>query len=160
MLLASACGATPGPPPSATGAALEGADAAPRVVSTPFLEPAEGAGNAARRQLTELFGGRAGQEWDELEPSEQAIVSRSQFEQCAALSALPPIQSIALESEYDTTINIAAVPEHSGRSVTVEIMVGPGIARRMLQEVVVAGRWRWVMDDQTIAAYQSGECPA
>lgn len=138
---------------------IDGADTQ-TVPATPAVEPAEGSGSAARRQITELFSGEAGAVWDELEPTEQAIVSRSQFAQCAARTGLPVLQAVLLDSEYDTTVNVAAVPEQTGRSVTLDVRTAGGTLRQTVVEVAVAGRWRWVLSEQALGAYQAGECPS
>ncbi len=136
----------------------EGADVR-QIPGTPVIEPAEGSGNAARRQISELFSGESGATWDELDPAEQAIVPRNKFVQCAGRSVPGALQTVTLESEYDTTVGVAAVPEQTGRSVTLDVRTTAGTVRQTVVEVAVAGHWRWVLGDQAVAAYQAGECP-
>lgn len=115
----------------------------------------ETAGDAVKRQFAFISDGQFGREWDELHPADQAVVSRDHFERCGAGKSVN-IDSVTVKETYDDTITVAGA-DTASKAVTVELKSGSAKDTRTFHEVMVDGKWRWVIADTS--SYSNGKCP-
>ena len=116
------------------------------------------ASDFVRRITTEFSRGQAGRLWDELHPAEQAVVTRTRFIECQKNEGFGLRKFKVLES-YTETFDVAGTPAQS-TAVTVQVTSDDGITTATLHAVLVAGKWRWILQPADYAAYKRGACPA
>ena len=124
----------------------------------------EPAGEAVKRQLLKLSNGQFGLDWDELHPAQQAVVPRERFVNCSARQRFPRIRTMVIREAYSAPLNLVTVPEKVSTAVTVVVEEVAGETAQTgtdtVQEVNISGRWRWVLSDSAVAAYEQDICPA
>ena len=119
------------------------------------------AGAAQVRLLEDLYNGRFGQAYAELHPSHQTIVSRSLFVRCAreeiAVGALDSIE--ILEVFDDETRGLLRGGEPT-KGVRIRLTFDDGQSTEPFvnHEVKVDDRWRWLLNQKAIDAYEAGRC--
>jgi hypothetical protein len=121
-------------------------------------QQAESVEVAVVRQLDYLIDD-PGRAWEELHPAQQQVVSKDKLIECFAdgLSAFnlgePEIVSV-----QDESVPVMGV-ETMAKTVTVQYTVDGRDETDVVHEADVDGRWRWVIGEDSIAIYETGECP-
>ncbi len=111
------------------------------------------------RQVTTQFSrGQTGRLWDELHPAEQAVVTRARFIECEQNEGFRLRKFKVLET-YEETIDVAGKSVDS-TAVSLQVTSDDGITTATLHAVLVAGKWRWVLQPADYAAYKRGVCPS
>jgi hypothetical protein len=109
------------------------------------------------KQVTlEFSRGEAGPLWDQLVPSEQAVVPRATYVSCAQNGFR--LRGIKVLDQYDEPIEVEG---HStpATAVSVQVTSDDGVTTATLHAVKVNGRWRWVLSRSDLAAFRGGRCP-
>ncbi len=119
---------------------------------------AAAAGRAAVAQIGELNAGQYGDQYDELYPGQQALVPKDLFVMCEGQTP-PHYDGVLVLGTTDINIKLLGVTDTVATEVTVETRRGTNKTSRAIDEVLVAGAWRWVLQDKAVQAYQSGTCP-
>lgn len=165
----NAAGASPNPSPRVTGTPSGGASPAAGRTSTPgaaspTVAAKEKPEDALKRQLDFEAKRQYGQEWDELHPLQQQLVPRDKFVQCTSALDLPQIQSVKVNGVTEVPLDLRSVPQKTAQEVSVTITVldngTPSDGDQTFDEVQVGDSWRWVLDDDVVNAYKSGQCPS
>jgi len=147
---------------TSTAPQLTTAEAIDAVAVTGTPKPHESAGDAVKRQFDFISKGQWGREWDELHPGQQAVVPREKYVDCAnATNVNLTGLSVDVIETYDDPMDISGVPEKTSTAVTVKLTTeaSKNAETNTVHEVLVAGEWRWVLNNDAIAAYQAGHCP-
>jgi hypothetical protein len=116
------------------------------------------ASDFVRRVTTEFSRGQAGRLWDDLHPAEQAVVTRQRFIECQKNEGFG-LRKFKVLDKYDETVDVAGASTRS-TAVTVQVTSDDGITTATLHAVLVAGKWRWILQPADYAAYKRGACPA
>ena len=110
-------------------------------------------------QITSEFSrGQAGRLWEELHPAERAVVTRARFVECQQNEGFRLRKFKVLET-YNESVDVAGTPEPS-TAVSVQVTSDDGITTATLHAVLVAGKWRWILQPADYAAYKRGVCPS
>jgi hypothetical protein len=119
------------------------------------------AGAAQVRLLEDLYNGRFGQAYADLHPSHQAIVSRPDFVRCARESiAVGALDSIEILEVFDDETRGLLLGDEPTKGVRIRLTLTDGDSTTFVNhEVKVGERWRWVLNQAAIEAYQAGRCP-
>ena len=119
---------------------------------------APSASDFVRRVTIEFSRGQAGRLWDELHPADQSVVTRARFIACQKNEGFGLRKFKVLET-YDETVEVAGTSEQS-TAVSVQVTSDDGITTATLHAVLVAGKWRWILQPADYAAYKRGACPS
>ncbi len=163
MLGAAACddngstGAPASSSPSATIAPFARKTATPAPEGTRADGAVESPEAALRRQIDLLNSGGFAAEWDELHPAQQAVVAREQFVDCQAPNDFK--LTVDIIETQDALINVPAVSRAPAKVIAVRLTSGNETLDRNFFEVLVDGRWRWVLEQAQFDAYRAGTCP-
>ena len=118
------------------------------------------AGRAQARFLEDVYTRKFDRAYEALYPAHKRIVSRARFAQCGKATPLGELQSIEVLEVYDKAIRIPLVREREAKIVRVRLTSTDGeVLNFEIPEVKVGGRWRWVLNEKSIRAYQAGRCP-
>jgi hypothetical protein len=118
------------------------------------------AGMAQVRFLEDLYNGRVVRAYDSLHPAFQRIVPRPRFVRCTRQARLGGLDSIEILDVYDDPVRIPGSGKAGAKGVRVRLTSTNGDATTFVShEVKVGPRWRWVLNDSALKAYQSGICP-
>jgi hypothetical protein len=125
-------------------------------------DPARTPAGAAQVELMEdLYNGRFGQAYADLHPSHQTIVSRSLFEKCAR-ETIPvgSLDSIEILDVFDdeTTGLLLGGERTKGVRIRLTFKDGQSTEPFVNHEVKVDDRWRWLLNQRAIDAYEAGRC--
>ena len=130
-------------------------------------EPAEDVGDFYTRRIDYELKGQYGRSWDTLHPGQQAVVSRTRYEECRD-EASTEIAGVEFErlrviETYEDPIDVAGVPEKTSTAVTVRITVSQGMNEETITDtfhaVAVDGEWKWLLPPADVRVYRRGECP-
>jgi hypothetical protein len=120
------------------------------------------AGMAQVRLLEDLYDGRFAQAYANLHPSHQTIVSRRLFVRCAG-ETIPvgELESIEILKVYDEEAKGLVLSGAPTKAVEIRLTFTDGETDGPFvnHEVNVDDRWRWVLNQKAIDAYQAGRCP-
>ena len=109
------------------------------------------------KQVTlEFSRGQAGPLWDQLIPSEQALVPRATYVACARNGFR--LRSFKVLSQYDEPIDVEG-KKTPATAVSVQVGSDDGITTATLHAVKVNGSWHWVLSRSDLAALRAGRCP-
>jgi hypothetical protein len=130
--------------------------------------PTEDLGDFFTRRIDHEFKGQFGRSWDELHPGQQALVSRTRYEECRQETTNEALSDVQLESlsvieVYDDPLDLIGVPEKISKAVTVEITLTDGEKDETITDtfhaILIDGQWVWVLPAADIRAFLSGNCP-
>lgn len=119
------------------------------------------AGAAQVRLLEDLYNGRFGQAYEDLHPSHQNLVSRALFIRCAR-ETIPVgrLDSIETLDVFDDETRGLRLGNEPTKAVRIRLTLTDGGSTTFVNhEVKVGERWRWVLNQAAIEAYQAGRCP-
>ena len=119
------------------------------------------AGAAQVRLLEDLYNGRFGQAYEDLHPSHQNLVSRALFIRCARetipVGSLDSIETLDVFDDETRGLRLGNEPT---KAVRIRLTLTDGGSTTFVNhEVKVGERWRWVLNQAAIEAYESGRCP-
>ena len=125
-------------------------------------DPARTPAGAAQVELMEnLYNGRFGQAYAALHPLHQAIVSRSLFARCAR-ETIPvgSLDSIEILDVFDDETRglLPGGEPTEGVRIRLTFKDGQSTEPFVNHEVKVDDRWRWLLNQRAIEAYQAGRC--
>ena len=119
------------------------------------------AGLAQVRFLDQLYNGQIERAYATLHPAYQRVVPRSRFVQCTRRAALGGLDSIEVLDVYDDPVQIPGAGKAGAKAVRVRLTSSDGQATTFVNhEVKVGPRWRWVLNDAALKAFQAGKCPS
>jgi hypothetical protein len=119
----------------------------------------ESASAAASRQFGYIAKAQWGRHWDELHPGQQAIASKDAYIACQQKKSVPITNTKAID-EYDEPIDVPGVASQvPAKAVTMEYTANGQTDHVTIHEVQVDGKWHWLLDPDSITAYQTGKCP-
>lgn len=119
------------------------------------------AGAAQVRLLEDLYNGRFGQAYEDLHPSHQNLVSRALFTRCAR-ETIPVgrLDSIETLDVFDDETRGLRLGNEPTKGVRIRLTLTDGGSTTFVNhEVKVGERWRWVLNQAAIEAYESSRCP-
>jgi hypothetical protein len=108
-----------------------------------------------KRITTEFSRGQSERLWNDLVPSEQAVVGRSRYLACARNGFR--LRSFKVLESYDEPVRVLS-RQMPSRAVTVQVVSDDGVTTATMHAVSVGGRWRWVLAPADLAAYRAGRC--
>ena len=119
------------------------------------------AGAAQVRLLEDLYDGRFRRAYDDLHPSHQTIVSRSLFVRCARQTIpVGSLETIEILDVFDDETRGLLLGGEPTKGVRIRLTLTDGGSTTFVNhEVKVGERWRWVLNQAAIEAYQAGRCP-
>ena len=119
-------------------------------------------GEAIRPYLHAIQEGQYGRAWDMLHPAHQAVVTRSEFDNCLRESGLsvPAKFGLHVDVVSDETIDVAGLGSTPTKAVTWTLSSGEEFETMTSHLVESDGTWRWILTDGDYEAYQKGECPS
>ena len=119
------------------------------------------AGSAQVRLLEDLYDGRFRQAYDDLHPSHQKIVSRSEFVTCARQTIpVGTLESIEILDVFDDETRGPLLGDSPTKGVRIRLTLTDGGSTTFVNHEVKAGeRWHWVLNQAAIEAHQAGRCP-
>lgn len=126
------------------------------------VDPARTPAGAAQVSLLEdLYNGRFGEAYADLHPSHQRIVSRSLFVRCARQTiSVGTLDSIEILDVFDDETRGLLLGGEPTKGVRIRLTLTDGGSTTFVNhEVKVGERWRWVLNQAAIEAYQAGRCP-
>lgn len=115
------------------------------------------------REFGYAFQGQHGRRWDELYPSQQAVVPKARFVACTDFSAPGNTTATVIET-YAEPIEVEGA-ELNSTALVVEIKGNIGAlgayatTRTTVHALELDGHWRWLMFPDDVAAYKAGRCP-
>jgi len=125
-------------------------------------DPARTPAGAAQVELMEdLYNGRFGRAYADLHPSHQTIVSRSLFARCARQSIpVGSLDSIEILDVFDDETSGPSVGGEPTKGVRIRLTFKDGQSTEPFvnHEVKVDDRWRWLLNQRAIDAYEAGQC--
>ena len=125
-------------------------------------DPARTPAGAAQVELMEdLYNGRFGQAYADLHPSHQTIVSRSLFVKCARESIpVGSLDSIEILDVFDDETSGLLLGGEPTKGVRIRLTFKDGQSTEPFvnHEVEVDDRWRWLLNQKAIDAYEAGQC--
>lgn len=138
-----------------------------QTVTATLEEPTEDVDDFYTRRIEYEFKGQYGRSWDTLHPGQQAVVSRTRYEECrdeaSTETAGVDFERLTVIETYEDPIEITGVPEKTSTAVTVRITVSQGMSEETLTDtfhaVAVDGEWKWLLPPADVRAYKRGECP-
>ena len=119
----------------------------------------QSASDAAEQMYSYMGKGQFGRDYDMLHPAHQAVVARERFIECAQGSAGFSVSKVGAEEEFDEDYDVARVGLIPTRAVTLKYNIGELEQHRTIHMVDVDGSWRWIMGEDDLSAYESGNCP-
>jgi hypothetical protein len=120
-----------------------------------------GPGIAQVELLENLYGGRYARAWADLHPAHQRLAPRARFVRCAG-RAVPrgDLESIEVLEVFDDDAEIAGIPEADARAVRLRVTSFEGDSDTFVNHAIrIAERWRWVLNEDAVAAYRRNRCP-
>ena len=111
------------------------------------------------RQVTTQFSrGQSGPLWDELHPSDQAIVTRARYMTCKSSTGFD-LQKITVLATYADTVVVAGKPTLS-TAVSIRVTADDGTTTATMHAITLNGAWRWILSPADYVAYTQGKCPS
>jgi hypothetical protein len=129
---------------------------------SPRQGPRESAGAFVERILREEVHGRWGEQWNQLNPGHQRLLTRAQYVRCSrGLGTELGNERLHVEGTRAEALHAAGVPERSATVVTVT-MTDPGTGRTAtfhIHAIAVGARWTWILGRPFLDAVAHGRCP-
>jgi hypothetical protein len=126
------------------------------------VDPARTPAGAAQVELMEdLYNGRFGRAYADLHPSHQRIVSRSLFARCAReATPVGSLDSIEILDVFDDETGGLLPGSEPTKGVRIRLTFKDGQSTEPFvnHEVKVNDRWRWLLSQRAIEAYEAGRC--
>jgi len=125
--------------------------------------PAESAGTFITRILSEELHGQWAQQWTELHPGHQKLITKAQYVACSRslgtniATGKEVFRVLAIEDE---PIHVRGIPQHTSKLVTITVRQrgeASGLTYR-LHAVAVGGRWRWILGNRFLDELARGRC--
>jgi hypothetical protein len=119
------------------------------------------AGMAQVELLEDLYNGRFAQAYDDLHPSHQTIASRSLFVRCARQTIpVGTLDSIEILDVFDEEAKGLVLGSEPTKAVRVRLTFEDGQSTQPFvnHEAKEGDRWRWLLNQRAIDAYQAGRC--
>ena len=121
-------------------------------------DTSDGAGDTAAEQFEMFFDGQFGRVWDQLHPAHQEVVPRDLYVECSSQQTFPDME-IGVEEVYEETMDVARVGPIDTMAVTLNF-TNNGNSQTITEQLVeVDGEWRWILEEEALAAFEAGECP-
>lgn len=126
---------------------------------------ASGPATALRTFFEQADRGQWGRQWDTLHPAQQALIRREAFVTCrtADLSGFSLEDLDIVETFGEPTVVPGTDLEVERVAVTFALEGAFGLLtfddRDTAQLVLFGEKWTWLMRQETVDAYQRGECP-
>jgi len=119
------------------------------------------AGMAQVRLVYDLYNGRLDGAYADLHPAYQRVVPRKLFVACTRAEALGGLDSIDIVDVSDDTVDLPGSGSVPAKAVRVRLTSSNGGSTTFVNhEVKVGPRWRWVLNDSALKAFQAGKCPS
>ena len=124
--------------------------------------PRESVGTFMTRILREEINGQWSQQWTELHPAHQKLISRAQYVACSQKMGTnigSGKEKFHILDVEDQAIHVQGVPQKTAKLVTISF-TEPGASplTYRLHAVNVSGRWAWVLGDRFLAQVDHGRC--
>jgi len=126
--------------------------------------PKENVGIFMTRILREEIHGQWGQQWSELHPAHQRLITRAQYVACSRemqTDIATGAEVFRVLDVQDDPIDIQGVPQRTSKLVTITFhqrgKASGGLTYR-LHAVDVGGRWAWILGGRFLAAVAHGRC--
>ena len=124
--------------------------------------PSENVGVFMTRILREEINGQWSQQWSELHPGHQKLISRGQYVACSrgmGTDIARGKETFHVLDVVDQPIHVQGVPQKTAKLVTISFEE-PGATplTYRLHAVDVSGRWVWVLGDRFLAQVDHGRC--
>jgi hypothetical protein len=125
--------------------------------------PHESAGVFAERILREEINGQWAQQWRELHPAHQRLITMAQYVACSrsmATNYANGHEVYRVLAVRTASVNSEDVPQHTSKLVTVSIRVS-GLANPFtyrVHAVNVGGHWAWILGKRFLAEIRLGRC--
>jgi len=125
--------------------------------------PSESAGAFITRILSEELRGQWAQQWTELHPGHQKLITKAQYVACSRslgtniATGKEVFRVLAIEDE---PIHVRGIPQHTSKLVTITVRQrgeASGLTYR-LHAVAVGGRWRWILGNRFLDELARGRC--
>ena len=124
--------------------------------------PRENVGAFVTRILREEINGQWSQQWSELHPGHQKLITRSQYVSCSRSigtnigTGKEVFHVLAVE---DDAIHVEGVPQRTSKLVTISFR-SPGAAALTyrIHAVAVGNRWTWILGGRFLAEVERGRC--
>jgi hypothetical protein len=118
----------------------------------------ESASTFIKRVTTEFSLGQSGRLWDQLLPSDQAIVSRARYTQCQGNQGFR-IKDMKVLDTYSDPVDVGGAAPERADAVTVQVTSDDGVTTATVHAISIGGSWHWVLSSADRAAYRAGKCP-
>jgi hypothetical protein len=122
---------------------------------------ASGPGAAQVRLLENLYSGQYARAWGDLHPAHQRIAPRARFVRCAG-QVVPrgELESIEVLDVFDDDATFAGIEDGDSRAVRLRVTSFDGDSDTFVNHAIrVDDRWRWVLNEESVAAYRRNRCP-
>jgi len=124
--------------------------------------PSENVGAFMTRILREEINGQWSQQWTELHPAHQKLISKAQYVACSrqmGTNIARGKETFHVLAVEDQAIHVQGVPQKTAKLVTISF-TEPGASplTYRLHAVNVSGRWAWVLGDRFLAQVDRGRC--
>jgi hypothetical protein len=124
--------------------------------------PSETVGTFMTRILREEINGQWSQQWTELHPAHQKLISQAQYVACSqemGTNIARGKEKFHVLAVEDQAIHVQGVPQKTAKLVTISF-TEPGASplTYRLHAVNVSGRWAWVLGDRFLAQVDRGRC--
>jgi hypothetical protein len=125
--------------------------------------PAESPGTFITRILSEELHGQWAQQWTELHPGHQKLITQAQYVACSRslgtdiATGKEVFHVLAIE---DRPIHVRDVPQRTSKLVTITVHQrgeASGLTYR-LHAVAVGGRWTWILGNRFLDELAHGRC--
>lgn len=124
--------------------------------------PSENVGVFMTRILREEINGQWSQQWSELHPAHQRLISRGQYVACSrgmGTNIARGKERFRVLDVVDQAIHVQGVPQKTAKLVTISF-TEPGASplTYRLHAVDLSGRWVWVLGDRFLVQVDRGRC--
>lgn len=125
--------------------------------------PTDNVGLFMTRILREELSGQWAQQWTELHPGHQKLITREQYVACSRALATnigTGRETFRVLAVSDDPIHVFGVPQHLSKLVTISFHSPDygATSTYKLHAVRVAGRWRWILGGRFLSAVMRGRC--
>jgi hypothetical protein len=120
------------------------------------------AGDAAKERFVATSKGEYAKAWESLHDDQQAIVSKEKFVECGEegeAGRAPEIEDVKVLDENVEEKEIAEVGVVESHVIELEWRQGEDVRRGFFDMIDVDGDWKWVLGEDAIEAFRTGECP-
>ncbi len=130
--------------------------------SSSAATPREAVGTFMTRILREEINGQWSQQWTELHPGHQKLITQKQYVACSkglGTNIGRGKETFRILDVENQAIHVEGVPQHTAKLVTISFTV-PGAAplTYRLHAVDVSGRWAWILGGRFLTQVERGRC--